>query len=407
MPVINDRGPELVNARRLHRLTMTLGVLLFSYWVISGLLIALVDVTDRHQSWAGLGGGPGARLNDLAATAGSVPAPATLAPGISAALAAARALQIASVDYRMTGAFPRLELSEANGDRTTELRFYADSGKAMSPRIADGDPFAPRPGYVERRDRIKSFHKGDAWGLTGQFLGLFTGLLLITLTVSGAYLYLRLWQARRRAGHAAFFWQGREGLWRVLHRSIAIVAAVLVLNKAVTGTVLAWGEIQVQLAIHKLLPFPYPMPTPLPPFSDGPLAGDIQRALQTSFDAAQAAAPGTAIVAIELVNRAGQSRSLVTLGGSQPHTLAYDMNSGAPVGDWATRGVQAGNGYFADWHQVVKRMHRGDIIGSFSGRYLDIATGFALLYLVVSGSVLYGQMLARRRRAGQTGLFWP
>jgi hypothetical protein len=43
--------------------------------------------------------------------------------------------------------------------------------------------------------------------------------------------------------------------------------------------------------------------------------------------------------------------------------------------------VQRGNGYFADWHQVLKRMHRGDVVGHFGGRYFSIAVG-ALRMLV-------------------------
>jgi preprotein translocase subunit YajC len=40
------------------------------------------------------------------------------------------------------------------------------------------------------------------------------------------------------------------------------------------------------------------------------------------------------------------------------------------------------------------------VIGSFKGRYIDITTGFALLYLVVSGGVMYLQIRAQRNRMG-------
>jgi len=45
-------------------------------------------------------------------------------------------------------------------------------------------------------------------------------------------------------------------------------------------------------------------------------------------------------------------------------------------------------------------------VGHFAGRYVDITVGIALLYLVTSGIVLYVQMLRRRTRASQFGLFW-
>ncbi len=396
-----------MNARRLHRGMITIFLPLIFYVVISGLVIAIYDVHDPHQAWAILGGGPGARTTDDAAAATAVPPPTTLATGIDKALAASRDMPVASVDYRMTGVIPRLELAEKSGRRSTELRFYAATGEPMTPLVADGDPFRPRPAYVGRMNRIKSFHTGEAWGLPAQFLSLLTGGAVIIIALSGATLYVRTWQARRAAGKNQFFWKAREDWWRRLHRTVAILAALFVLNKAVTGTILAWGEIQVNLAVfHHLLPVPYAMPTPLPPVSDGRLTGDIVRALQTSFDAARKAAPDAPIVAVELVNRGGESRGLVTLGGAKPRILAFNMESGAPVHDPAERGVEVGNGHFADWHQVVKRMHRGDIVGSFDGRYFDIFFSVALLYLAMSGAVLYGQMLLGRRRAGRPGLFW-
>lgn len=396
-----------MNARRLHRGMITIFLPLIIYVVISGLVIAIYDVNDPHQAWAILGGGPGARTTRHAATAEAVPPPATLAGGIDKALAAAGAMPVASVDYRMTGAIPRLELAEKSGRRATELRFYAATGEPMTPLVADGDPFRPRPAYVGRMNRIKGFHTGEVWGLPAQFLSLLTGGAVIVIVLSGATLYFRTWQARRAAGKHQFFWKAREDWWRRLHRTVAILAALFVLNKAVTGTILAWGEIQVNLAVfHHLLPVPYAMPTPMPPVSDGRLSGDLFGGLQTSFDAARKAAPNARIVAVELVKHDGESKGLVTLGGDKPRILAFDMASGAPVQDSAQRGVEVGNGYFADWHQVVKRMHRGDIVGSFDGRYFDIFFSAALLYLAMSGAVLYGQMLIRRRHAGRTGLFW-
>jgi uncharacterized iron-regulated membrane protein len=396
-----------MKARQLHRGTMTVAAFLIVYWVISGLTIAIVDATDRYQAWAILGGGPGARLNDNAAAARSVPAPDILSNGIAKALSSTRNMPIAGVDYRMTGDIPRLELSEANGERDTELRFYAETGEPMSPLVADGDPFRAPPVYTRLRERIKSFHKGDAFGLPGQLIGLLTGGALIVMTLSGLVLYLQLWRARRRVGQAGLFWKSRESAWRRLHRIVAIVAAVFVLNKAVTGTILAWGEFQTKLAVvYHILSPSYPMPTPLPPYSEDRLSGDLLGALQRGFDAALQAAPSAPIVWVELVRRGGQSKALVTIGGSRPQTLAFDMLSGVPVDDWAIRGTQKGNGYFADWHQILKRMHRGDIIGHFAGRYVDITFGIALLYLVTSGMVLYVQMFKRRTRAGQFGLFW-
>jgi uncharacterized iron-regulated membrane protein len=125
--------------------------------------------------------------------------------------------------------------------------------------------------------------------------------------------------------------------------------------------------------------------------------------LQTAWRAAHVVDTESRVTAIQLVHRDGADKALVTMGGTVPETLAFDAATGAATTDWSSTGVQVGNGYYADWHQFVKRLHRGDVIGHFSGRYLDITAGFALLYLVISGGVMYLQVRAQRARMGA----WP
>ena len=386
---------------------MTVFIVMLSYWAVSGLIMALYDATDQHQVWAIEGGGPGARLNDAAVTAVPIPDPAQLAAGIDTALAAAGAMQIASVDLRMTGDTPRLQFAEASGKRDTELRFYAATGAPMTPLVADGNPDAPQPAYVGKRNTLKAWHRGNIIGLPGQFIGLFTGLALIVLVVTGVWLYFQIWNARSRAGRGGFFWNSNDSLWRRLHRWISIVAAAFILNIAVTGTILAYGEIQLDIFLFYHIGInPYPRPSPLPPVSAGALPGNVNAMLQGSYAAALQAHPGARVTSIELVQRDGVPKAIVVLGGAAPQTLAFNAQSGAPVSDWETSGIQVGNGYFADWHQALKRIHRGDIIGHFGGRYLDLTAGFALLYLVISAFVMYTDMFRKRRKAGRRQWFW-
>ncbi len=58
-----------------------------------------------------------------------------------------------------------------------------------------------------------------------------------------------------------------------------------------------------------------------------------------------------------------------------------------------------------EWHQRLKQIHRGDIFG-MPGRWLDTIGGLSLLYLIVSGMVMYFQLWSRRRRAGRGALAW-
>lgn len=386
---------------------MTVFVVVLTYWVLSGLLMAIYDATDRTQVWAIEGGGPGARLNDAAVTALPIPDPASLASGISAAQASIGQLPVASVDLRMTGSIPRLEFAEASGDRNTMGRFYAETGAPMTALVADGDPDADVPAYVTKRNTLKAWHRGNIAGLTGQFIGLFTGLALIVLTITGVLLYFKLWNARRAAGRHGFFWQTKDSLWRRLHRWTSIVVAAFVLNIAISGCILAYGEIQLHFFLDHGIGAPlYPRPSPLPPVSAGVLPREVNTLLQTAYQAALKDSPTARITAIQLIQRDGIAKSLVTLGGETPKTLAFNAASGQPVADWTTGGVQVGNGYFADWHQAVKRIHRGDIIGHFGGRFIDMGAGLALLYLVISSLALYFDMFQRRNKLGRKGWFW-
>ena len=378
--------------RQWHRRLMTVFICTLGYWAFSGLLMASYDATDDAQVWALEGGGPGARLTDFPAGSAALPDPRTLQSGVAAAVAASGGMAIASVDLRMVGDIPRLQFAEASGERATMRRYYAQSGAPMTELVAEGDPNAPASPQVNRRNAIKSWHKGNVLGLPGQFVGLFTGLGLIALVVTGFATYLAIWKARRRAAKPALFWSGRESRWRRLHRCVALVAAVFVLNIAVTGVILAAAEIKLNMFLwHHIGTPPYPRPGPMPPQSQAALPADPAALLITSFDAARRVHPEMSIADIQLVERDGLAKGIVSFAGTAPLTLAFDASSGAGIHDWMERGLQSGNGYYSDWHQRLKRLHRGDIIGHFSGRYLDLLAGLALLYLLISAAVMYRQ----------------
>lgn len=395
--------------RTWHRWLMTAFSLLLVYWVGAGLAIALFDLADPAQVWALHGGGPGARLDGGAAAARPLPAPATLTEGIGAALRQSGDMVVASADLRMAGALVRLELAEADGARVHRRYFDASTGEKLPRERAEDNPYSHMTPHMATRETVKSFHKGDAGGLAGQTLGLIAGLGLTAMAVTGMVLYAKLWSGRRKLGRPGLVWAGpKESRWRVFHRAVALFAALFILNKGVTGSILAGTELLLQMSLrYGVGTPPYPLPTPTPPVSAGKLPPDIATQLQTGYAASAALHPGAKITAVTLVTRdGGQAHALVTLGAPQIEIAAYDSLGGAPVADWATGGVQVGNGYFTDWHQVLKRLHRGDIVGRFSGRYLDIATGLALLYLLTSGFVMYVDLHRRRMRMDRRGLFW-
>jgi uncharacterized iron-regulated membrane protein len=56
-------------------------------------------------------------------------------------------------------------------------------------------------------------------------------------------------------------------------------------------------------------------------------------------------------------------------------------------------------------HELMKQIHRGDIFG-LPGRLMDVFAGLSLVFLSVSGLVMYVDLLRRRSRSGRKQLFW-
>jgi uncharacterized iron-regulated membrane protein len=56
-------------------------------------------------------------------------------------------------------------------------------------------------------------------------------------------------------------------------------------------------------------------------------------------------------------------------------------------------------------HQQMKRLHCGDFLG-MPGRWLDSLGALATLYLLLSGAVMYSQLLTHRAKSCRRELNW-
>ncbi|MEY4761835.1 MAG: PepSY-associated region [Pseudomonadota bacterium] len=358
---------------------MAVFAVLIGYWCLSGLLLASYDLTDDSQSWAAEGGGPGARPPDLSDA--PLPRPEQLRPGIHAVLGQLDASP-ASVRLYAAAGHVRIEFADADGDRKAMRRFDAVSGQSLD------EYFPPEPGpgtSGATRDALKTWHRGNVAGLAGQLIGIVVGLAVVVMALSGLWIYLGLYRARRRIGRSGLFWKAGPLLPR-LHRSVAVVAAAFLLNMAVTGVVLGISEFQLHLFLdHHLGSPPYPRPGPMPPLSDDALRLPVAQALDRAF----AESGNASLRGVELFRRNGKDMARITRGGSEEESKLIDLVTGETVAPDPHRPGHQGHGYLADWHQIVKRLHRGDVVGHFAGRYIDLAAGLSLLFLLVSGSLIY------------------
>jgi len=88
---------------------------------------------------------------------------------------------------------------------TRQLVFNAVNGKPASLT----EPEYPKSGFpfgVQVHENVKHFHSGMLFGLAARWMGLFAGLSLMYLSISGLVMYFQLWLKRRSGERYSFFW---------------------------------------------------------------------------------------------------------------------------------------------------------------------------------------------------------
>lgn len=180
---------------------------------------------------------------------------------------------------------------------------------------------------------------------------------------------------------------------RTLHRWVSLIAALFLVYVALTGVLLAMDEFAVHLS--KLVR-PVVQATPLP-------EERLDRMLTATLNAARAKAPDKALLSIRLRMYADIPEGIVWTDEFTPFAYVFDTRSGREL----TPDTLGLSKFVMPWHmhQIVKRMHRGDIFG-LSGRVMDVLVALALLTLCVSSIVMYWQLWQARRRTGRKPPFW-
>ncbi|MGC3982163.1 MAG: PepSY-associated TM helix domain-containing protein [Steroidobacteraceae bacterium] len=188
-------------------------------------------------------------------------------------------------------------------------------------------------------------------------------------------------------------------MWRKLHRWISILAAVYLLNMAITGSLLAWNEWSLRLPGGNLSPEKLraaATPQALPDI-------DMAAAAQSAYLAAQVLAPDAPMSALRMSMANGRLQGAADFSGPYPGRIVVRAADGkrlsSPPGPTTPQSQVA-------YHQLLKRFHRGDFIGSFSGRYMSITAGFCLLFLSISGIVMYFDLRRARSQRGKRQWFW-
>jgi uncharacterized iron-regulated membrane protein len=280
------------------------------------------------------------------------------------------------------------------------------TGAVISISLPVPEPPPPRSlrGEAKRWHRLQKFGFGDEM----EWLNGLIGIGLFMMVITGLVVYYRLFRARRRIGQKALFWSA-GGRWRSLHRSIAVIAAVFLLVVSVTGTLLSIDSfaLGIYIDMHQspgkhAREFPAGMTAD---YSSPLQEAEIPGMAQTTLAAYRAIRGSIPIKVIRLRYFSGMPQGVIVTGGEDTAQLVFNAASGRRVSMTEPNYPYTGFPFGWEEHELVKRIHRGDVFG-VPGRLMNVFAGCSLVFLSISGLSMYLDLWRRRKRMGRTGLFW-
>ncbi|WP_206243710.1 PepSY-associated TM helix domain-containing protein [Novosphingobium terrae] len=327
--------------------------------------------------------------------------PAAMAQRVfAAAHASAPGNAIRWVDLRMQGG---KAVGQAGMGEDALWRFDPASGRRLpDPPVMreKGPPFSWHL-YAKRWHRLWSLGDGMLW------LNALAGLGLGFAVIAGLLLWWQLYRARWRMGRRAPAWKG-GGAARVAHRALGPVMAVPLLVVAVSGTILSIDSLALQ--IYRLR---YPdrlafgvVPQGMIADQSRPLtAGEVSTIARTTLTLHQAESGGAPIRALRIRIFAGMPQGVIITGEPLARQLVYDTAQGRRAGMSEPTYPDTVFPTGWDWHERLKRIHRGDEFGMI-GRWLGLMAGLSLMWFAGSGLWMYRELYLRRRKGGRQALFW-
>ncbi len=268
----------------------------------------------------------------------------------------------------------------------------------------DALPTPPLPNrFTSPRQDFKALHRFNFMGSWATVPDIVVGVAFLILIITGLIHYLRLFRRRRSIGKGSIFWRGGN-LWRELHRWVSLVSVIVVISLSITGTLLAINS--VGATVYGKLHPRNGAPSPTGGDYSSPLRDEELSAMTSATLAAfHQARPDTGIKVLRLRYFSGYSQGIIGAADADTTQLVYNTATGAEMGLSEKGYPEIGMPFGWEWNQRLKRIHRGDIFG-MSGRWIVTISALAIVYLAISGFVLYYQAWIRRYRSGRRSLLW-
>ncbi|RVU05909.1 hypothetical protein EOE18_08070 [Novosphingobium umbonatum] len=393
--------------RQYHRIIAILGSLLLFYLAASGTMIEALDLwaigraaPESDVTMQSINEGKFGNGDYNAVTAADFSGQ-TLPAGLDVPEAMARVAD-GLRQQRPDAAPDFVELRMVDGRLIGQGRYGKDM---VAVDVASGKALAGvevKPTYPPRslRQTLKEWHR--FWGPSvtlwrgdkpGVYIEFAAGLVLIALMFTGLKHYWALYQMRRKIKKPHPFWKA-GGTWRALHRSIAVASALLLACTVLSGTMLGFES-----TYHTFVPRPPKHEAELVALDHVPAMAKAAVAVVAASD------KDVPLRSLRLRNYYGYQQVAVVTGEEVTRQLVFNLANGAPMSLEAPHYPDSQFPFGMNVHEWVKHFHSGYLLG-VPARVMTLLSGLALLYLTVSGVVIYFDMWRRRRDTGRAGFFW-
>ena len=394
--------------KQVHRILAIVSSILILFLAVTGTIMVVLDLNAtiggapesdpvmQSINEGQFGNGDYAVLSAVDLDAPALPAkldvPAAFEKTMMASAKADPALGAQYVELRMNG-----------GQVLGQVRYAKDDLRAFDALTGEpANPVEAKPLYPPQSTRqwLKEWHR--FWGPSvflwrgdkpGVYIELVAGLMLLTLIVTGLVYYFRLLKMRRKIKRPGLFWKA-GGTWRALHRSFSVGAAIFIVLVAVSGTLLGYES-----TYHTFIKRPDRVdPAPLTP-------AQVAQMVPATLTAMERAAPEIAARVIRLREYHGYLQGVIVTHEQVTRQFVFDTRSGRALNLTEPGYPDSQFPWGMDVHEAIKHFHSGLMFG-VSQRVMNLIAGLALLYLSVSGVVMYFEMWAKRRQSGRKAFFW-
>jgi len=184
------------------------------------------------------------------------------------------------------------------------------------------------------------------------------------------------------------------GRLRGYHRAISVIAAVLLIGVAFSGTWLGFESSWHTFARP-------PPPTVTPELSDA----DVLDMAGATLNALHLAEPAVRIKVLRVRHYGGMRQGVVITDEPVTRQLVFNTATGKEVSLTEPGYPSSGFPFGLQMHEEVKHLHSGYLFGSWA-RVLDLLAGLGLIFLSISGLIMYLEMWNKRRIAGRGQFIW-